>query len=140
MLTTTVRDVLTTIYGTCVAFEHGARSERGGCGISHAHLHMVPVPKGNQFTDQLLGKHKFAQVARVAEIDDRVGGSPYLYIESAAGSRYVATVGLIPSQYLRRCLAMSLGQPSWDWRQTGTEESVVVCSKRLTRAFAEALD
>ena len=64
-LSATVRRVLRSTYGTCVAFERGTRSGGGGCGISHAHLHFVPVNNDELFIDQLRANHRFVPVAQI---------------------------------------------------------------------------
>src|SRR5260370_16987094 len=38
------RSIVSQNYGPCISFEHGARGPvNGGCGIYHAHLHIVPL-------------------------------------------------------------------------------------------------
>jgi diadenosine tetraphosphate (Ap4A) HIT family hydrolase len=138
-LVSRVRRILIAAYGSCVAFEHGARSADGGCGIAHAHLHFVPVANDQIFIERLRERHKLVRVRRLAEVDTHVQGSPYIYVETISGQRYVSAVGGIPSQYLRRCLAEAVGKISWDWRQAGMEESLVTCCNRLSQAFADAV-
>jgi diadenosine tetraphosphate (Ap4A) HIT family hydrolase len=136
-LLTKARDILRAAYGSCISFEHGVRSGSGGCGISHAHMHLVPIAKAEVFFDRLRSAHRFAQVSGVTAVDAHLDGSPYLFVENVDGFRYAAAVGPIPSQYLRKSLAAVLENASWDWRDTGIERSLIATTRRLSKPFTD---
>jgi diadenosine tetraphosphate (Ap4A) HIT family hydrolase len=105
-------------YGSVLCFEHGAVSpdlQGGGC-VDHAHLHLIAGCQG--FRARV--EEDFAGTA-VGGLDDlreiAVEGTPYLYLEDLDGSCLVYRVSQgVPSQYLRRVWARSLGRPEeWDW-------------------------
>ena len=101
-----------------VGFEHGMESHTstGGCGISHAHIHLVPVPAN----------------AALGELPRERGDEPWrmhrdrwlpalpskgylLLIDRGIG--FSRSADEPPSQYLRRWLASRLECAEWDWRK-----------------------
>nr|VFK38451.1 MAG: histidine triad (HIT) family protein [Candidatus Kentron sp. SD]VFK43467.1 MAG: histidine triad (HIT) family protein [Candidatus Kentron sp. SD]VFK80637.1 MAG: histidine triad (HIT) family protein [Candidatus Kentron sp. SD] len=109
-------------------FEHGALSQlNGGCGIYHAHLHVVPN----------------AGVIRPNDIFDFEDREPHHHIESSwqslSDEYSYALVGSIedgfyfcpisvplPSQTIRKNVAHALGLLEWDWRKTMREENLIL--------------
>lgn len=103
-----------------LVFEHGVgRGRSGGCGIDHAHLHMLPCDRD---------EHDEAVSALAAALGplDRLG-SLSRYLDATSGSDSYALIGSvervfchvsheIPSQTLRRAVAQAVGCPTWDWR------------------------
>ncbi|MBA7656390.1 hypothetical protein ES703_64314 [subsurface metagenome] len=110
-----------------IAFEHGARCiTGGGCGVYHAHLHLVPVPTPVSIDDLLPNKEdlQFSKLATsistglqslmsspeyllFRDCDYRVR---FLELSTLSHKRY-------PSQYFRRALAELFNlDRSWDWR------------------------
>jgi diadenosine tetraphosphate (Ap4A) HIT family hydrolase len=113
-------------YGNCLFFEHGARTpDSGGCGISHAHLHIVPFPTEKDPVEELIRTFPFEEVSDLLELKRVQPGKSYLYYESVCGNRYVFYPLFIPSQFIRRLLAEALGIPRWDWRECGREERLL---------------
>ncbi len=111
-----------------VAFEHGARcTTGGGCGIYHAHVHLVAVP-AHVSVDDLLPPEMDSRSYRsassfIAGLRDLRSSPEYLIVRDSnylirfvdislsSGKRY-------PSQYFRRVLTefFKLDHP-WDWRR-----------------------
>jgi diadenosine tetraphosphate (Ap4A) HIT family hydrolase len=136
-LKNSVRAVLSAAYGRCVFFEHGTRSENsGGCGIYHAHLHAVPLV---QRTDPIVRlKQRFALkgisgIEKIGETIDPIDS--YLYYQDLDSREYVCPVDHLPSQYMRRLLAETLGRPNWDWRECHQEGALLSTIARLTPCF-----
>ncbi len=122
--------------GPVIAFEHGARCiSGGGCGIYHAHLHLVPLSAPVSVDDLLPAEecsHSFERAPSlsgglrnlrsspeyllVRDTDSRVR---FIDLSSSPGARY-------PSQYFRRTLAerFNLDRP-WDWRMFEEPEQYV---------------
>lgn len=110
-----------------IAFEHGARCiTGGGCGVYHAHLHLIAVPNPVSIDDLLPNKEdlQFSKLATSIStgLQSLVSSSEYLLVRdcdyrvrflelsTSSHKRY-------PSQYFRRALAELFNlDRSWDWR------------------------
>ena len=125
-----VQAALETVYGPIVSFEHGpANSGRpAGCGVDHAHLHLVPW--NGLFGDAIstYGIEAFPWTAvdgcsALSEI--HATNQDYLYFEEANGDAFVAVSNKISSQFFRRVIASSIGQPAaFDWKYHSGIENV----------------
>ncbi len=132
-LTDQMRDT----YGNCLSFEHGARTpDAGGCGINHAHLHIVPFPAEKDPVEELIRAFPVEEVSNLLELKRIQPGRSYLYYESVRGKRYTFFPPTIPSQYIRSLLAEAIGIHSWDWRQCGREERFLSTLARTSRLSA----
>jgi hypothetical protein len=102
-------------------FEHGiGRNEVGGCGISHAHLHMVPLGKRQcaQALDAVAGYYELGISADLGATLLRV--SPchsYLLVGTQLSSMYVVHPVDVASQYIRKIVSEVTGASSWNWRE-----------------------
>lgn len=126
--------------GSPVVFEHGATSANGGgCGIHHAHLHVVPLP--TRTPANLLFPEATEACAGLREAWHALRGSThYLLLGSADGVRFrdlQEHPGVFPSQFFRRRLAewFALLQP-WDWRTYTRVEPAVL--RALAGSVADA--
>jgi diadenosine tetraphosphate (Ap4A) HIT family hydrolase len=126
-------------YGDCLFFEHGVRTgEAGGCGISHAHLHIVPFPAKKDPVEDLCDAYTFEKLSNLTELKNIQPGKSYLYYESVRGVKYVFYPSFVPSQHVRRLLAEALGLQTWDWHCFGKEEKffeTLAQSSRLCAAL-----
>jgi ATP adenylyltransferase len=122
------------IYGRTTIFEHGAGVERSvvGCGIDHAHLHIVPLG------------FDLAAVAREHVLGQQLtwrAHTSWSNLNVAVGSPYVAVddrdkvwcgLGPIPSQFFRRVIAEKLGcHDQFDWKQSSGLDHVARTVARL---------
>lgn len=117
-------------------FEHGARACDGrGCGIYHAHIHIVPLPRPVSLID-LTG---LRDIQRCDSLFDAWAycsdWSEYLIVglntvEASGASRqnFVAARGngsspLVPSQHMRQRIVEYFELPyEWDWRSYTQQE------------------
>ena len=113
---------IATRYGEPFFIEHGiGRGRQGGCGISHAHLHLVP--RGDISVEGLVESIKarigdnnafYAEhailLASVAESDT------YLTVGTTQAGFWLWTQEDIPSQLARKCFADLAKLENWDWR------------------------
>lgn len=108
-------------YGHLFTFEHGARcASGGGCGIYHAHVHLVPLPRPVSYGELLdFSVHHADNLLDVwSELKDC---SEYLAVKDSHGTVVYCTPNEssrgFGSQFLRRSIAeyLSIEQP-WDWR------------------------
>jgi ATP adenylyltransferase len=103
-----------------LSFEHGpgAKGAAAGCGIDHAHLHVVPWPDDVRRDTARRANFMFKPVSGIAAARNPAEtGRSYLYVEDTAG-QWLATAPNIPSQLVRRVIANSLDAPQkFDWRR-----------------------
>ena len=116
-----VKDALGVFSGDVFAFEHGSdhRGSVMGCGVDHAHLHLVPL----QFdlVDSAMS-HFDADVSWTIKpeflLTDLPSSGEYMSVwrvNTRQGA--VATVARPISQWMRRVIAGKLGmQADWDYR------------------------
>lgn len=127
-------DQMRSAYGSCLFFEHGVRvDDSGGCGISHAHLHIVPFPAEKEPLDELIRTFPFEEISHLVDLKRVPPDKSYLYYESTRGNRCLFYPPFIPSQYIRRLLAEALGIQRWDWRQCGREEQFLSTLSRTSQ-------
>jgi len=127
--------VLIECYGLTVAFEHGASKERRsvGCGVDHAHLHLVPV--SFDLANLALPMLPCGASWSPAGLDDcrssHQRGEDYLYIEQPISFGRIAT-GDIGSQLFRRVIASGIGSPDgYNWREHPHVERVMATISRI---------
>jgi diadenosine tetraphosphate (Ap4A) HIT family hydrolase len=106
------------LYGPMSFFEHGVGgSDSSGCGVTHAHIHLVPLP-------DRIHRHVLAALGR--EFGLTATGPWHVlmkqldptaeYLLFGRPDEAVVTVGQrIPSQWVRQIVAQELGK-EWDWR------------------------
>lgn len=108
------------IYGPVVQFEHGATSSGSatGCGVDHAHLHLVPI-------DHNAFKASVAEEGRKLDLRWFAGDLPtqasdeldYLWYSVGLETRFAYPAHPV-SQFFRRCVARALGVPDvWNYRE-----------------------
>jgi diadenosine tetraphosphate (Ap4A) HIT family hydrolase len=133
-LKTALAEQMRSTYGDCLFFEHGARTpDSGGCGISHAHLHIVPFPVEKDPVEELIRAFPAEEVVNLLDLNRIQPGKSYLYYESVRRERYVFYPPFIPSQYIRRLLAEALGVQTWDWRRCGREDTLLNTLSQTSR-------
>ncbi len=125
-----MRAAVTTSFGNTVMFEHGSSAEgsSGGCGISHAHLHVVPCGWDDEPPSEELGLSWDALPAEGWCTNPGVSSeqqADYLFFSPRAGRAFRTKVCSIPSQWMRRQIASRLGQASWNWREVANIEHVI---------------
>lgn len=117
-----VESILTRRFGGAIAFEHGTSGApmAGGCGIDHAHMHLVPQatplkvlpPVPNASWRQLDDGWCDDLQALAARM------TPYVYMRTVEGTRFVTAARSLPSQFVRRWVAEQLGTAGWDWKES----------------------
>lgn len=126
--------------GSPIVFEHGATAVNGGgCGIHHAHLHIVPLPRAVAPAE--LFPEGTAEAAGLAAAWRTLRGSSH-YLLIGDGQRMltrdlIAMPGEFPSQFFRRRIAefFALETP-WDWRNYPSVEQSMV--RVLTESLMDA--
>jgi len=114
---------LQTVYGPVALFEHGphVKDTAVGCGVDHAHLHLVPTRYS-----LLSGARELAPALRWRDAfglpDTRAQFThhrSYLFLEQPYGGTSFLTNGpCIPSQLFRRVVSKCLGtSEKYDWKR-----------------------
>jgi diadenosine tetraphosphate (Ap4A) HIT family hydrolase len=114
-----LRAQLTELYDAEVhVFEHGVATAgtRTVCTVDHAHLHLVPLPRG--LADLEPAGSWFRCEPSLSDLRTRVAGREYIYYETPAGVSWLRADGAeTESQFMRKVIAERLGRPErWDWR------------------------
>ncbi|HEV7806009.1 MAG TPA: HIT domain-containing protein [Solirubrobacteraceae bacterium] len=99
---------------TTVIFEHGQSRDGGGCGVSHAHVHVLGTPEPVQLTLPAGRWRCYSGSLGHRQIDPSREHLVISLEPSAWALRYEDGV---PSQYLRRWVAAEFDEAQWDWRQ-----------------------
>lgn len=134
------RDYVSQQFGVPVMFEHGARTgtAAGGCGVLHAHMHLVPIPKGST----LIGAPRLDGVQwtetrsedwciAARRLSARTGS--YLFFQDQASNTFVAPVETLASQSMRRYVGEEIGNSAWDWRASPRPEDVSEVARDIAR-------
>lgn len=126
-------------YGTTVQFEHGpaAENKAAGCGVDHAHLHIVPFrgslreeAKNHEFGPDL---HWIQAPDLSALASAHASGLDYLYIRETDGMGWFSTAQSIPSQLFRQVIALRIGLRDWDWKCNPRSEVSSRTMRRLAK-------
>lgn len=120
-------------FGNVIAFEHGSKiSACGGCGIYHAHLHMIAVPEKIEMKNFI--KHEFTYKKNIKESLKALNETcHYLLAIDHDGSCVTLNIENLaeyyPSQYFRRRLHDYFKiKSAWDWRKYDQPEEWLLSS------------
>jgi len=120
-------------YGSVVAFEHGAKCEtKGGCGIYHAHMHIIPLPEPISLSNFF--KHDFISCNNLVNgLETIKNSSEYLLSVNYDNTCAVLDISKYrneyPSQFLRQelCRYFNLTN-SWNWKDYNFTEDWLLSS------------
>jgi ATP adenylyltransferase len=133
------KEHIESIFGKAILFEHGASLEGSliGCGVNHAHLHIVPFPISieDQLRTNSLSWHKCSS----SEIDGIVASRDYLYYIQSISKSNIDGVISFPehpeSQFFRKILAKSVGSyETFDYKKFPFYESSLKAHNLLATA------
>lgn len=110
-----------------LCFEHGALCEEvGGCGIYHAHIHLIPIKDKISISSlyNFSGAPMDSLAASLAALDPN---KSYIMAGLFDLNKIYIEERKIPlaSQYLRKQLAGILNVDNWDWRLCKKQTSLV---------------
>ncbi len=112
-------------------FEHGAlfSNNESGKSIVHANLHIFP--SNTSLMECMVEYNLFIQrimdISQLSEFCHKY--ESYLYYGDFDNKDYVITHQGLPSQFLRKVLADSLGISTWNWREFPYIENIENCIK-----------
>lgn len=119
--------------GPYVMFEHGAAdfSRPAGCGVDHAHVHMVPLDIDLRRAIADLEEPDLDLAwERVDGLPVHRPGSDYIWVCDSTGA-WIAYTYSQPSQVVRRALARHLGVDQWDWKADLRLEMIALTTQLL---------
>jgi diadenosine tetraphosphate (Ap4A) HIT family hydrolase len=129
------RQLVGEVYGPSWVFEHGPKTvgRQVGCGIDHAHMHVVPTRLDLvSAAKPLLPKVAFRRVGGLDTLDASIAANDYLFAESPNGEAHLASGDGIGSQVFRRAIADGLGvSERYNWREYPQLETVKATIARL---------
>lgn len=131
-------------YGRCVFFEHGAAkfNSQTGCGVNHAHFHVVPFSKSIEALSAAYGSNHVWQKTQASEIEDRCDGAEYLFCSDEFGGESSGVMSILEnpeSQFFRKAIASSIGLGAlYDYKIYQFEELSADTAIRLRGRFALA--
>lgn len=104
--------------GRYVMFEHGAAdfSRPAGCGVDHAHVHLVPLEIDlREAIADLCDKELELDWRPILDWPEPEHGNDYIWVSDRTGS-WISYTTRQPSQVVRRAIARVLGVSQWDWK------------------------
>lgn len=141
-----VKETLSTVFQQpTIVWENGAasRGAKLGCGVDHAHLHIVPfkmnlVSQLSTVNDRELNWSAIHSLSSLTDI--RAESKSYLFVEGNDGCRSVSINPNVPGQLARRVIATSIGKPHlYDWRvyhgNNEIRETVDLLSTRFVKTI-----
>jgi diadenosine tetraphosphate (Ap4A) HIT family hydrolase len=131
------------IYGALCAFEHGPGKERRnvGCGVDHAHLHVVPIAFDlATAAAPYLPQNSHWERADQAQCQAAARrGDDYIYIEQPINRGRILRHQDIGSQTLRRAIAAHIGvSDDFNWRTHPQIENVNRTIRALESELSQA--
>lgn len=120
-----VHEVLALDLRGSLIFEHGACDPAdGGCGIYHAHVHIVPKASLISHEDAI-GFQPAHRATSLRQVWQGRANSSYVLAGSVdTGFSWSDLASPLPSQSLRRNVARSLKVDEWDWRKATRETAM----------------
>jgi len=113
-----VRKVLASPANTVMTFEHGIGiGMTGGCGVSHLHVHMMPLEcHVAERAQSLLQQSKLGEgSAGLLYLSSR-DSYVYMRCDTAGILSTLVRTGDFPSQFLRNLIEDASGMPRTNWR------------------------
>jgi len=126
-------------FGPLTWFEHGPAKTRSsvGCGIDHAHMHLLPAGHLDLLNGarELFPDLAFGEVVGPEAAADAVAlGDPYLYLRTDDGRSWLTASRDIPSQAFRRVVAHQQGRPDeYDWKAFPRDDALEATLKMVRR-------
>lgn len=140
--TSYVNDVVSSEYGQCVIFEHGANSNGSdtSCGVNHAHLHIVPFDRNLELLALQEAPKFIWKQTDITGVSNIVNGEEYLFCANSYdldNTRGVISKLVIPqSQFFRKILAKAIGLNNlYDYKRYKFEDISINTSENLSKKF-----
>jgi ATP adenylyltransferase len=127
-------------YGPITIFEHGSTVTTSpiGCGVDHAHLHLVPAKCDLQAGAQRMASNiRWSGISSFKALRDQAHDG-YWFVQQPYGSGNcnvgICTDSAPPSQLFRKVIATNLGRPeAFDWKTGLGETRIAATVGRLSQ-------
>jgi ATP adenylyltransferase len=136
-------DLVTKSYGAPVVFEHGSAAcgSLTGCGVDHAHLHVVPI--GKSLIPAMLASGVDWQPVVASNLCEIPSDKEYLFYAEKLGDMrpegWAHILSAPASQYFRKILADVIGRPTdYDYKLNPSTEIALDTQSRLELAHIRA--
>lgn len=120
-------------FGSTVVFEHGPGrpGESSGCGIDHAHWHVVPL--SFDLLPELETRFPCRRIANTLEIKRGLNNTnTYIFYENQIEEAYLFLANGLPCQFFRRLIAEKIGKSEhWDWHSESGLSNIISTLKQL---------
>ena len=120
-------------FGSTVVFEHGPGrpGESSGCGIDHAHWHVVPLSV--DLLPELETRFPGRRIANTLEIKRGLSeATTYIFYENQIEEAYLFLANGLPCQFFRRLIAEKIGKGEhWDWHNEPGLSNIVTTLQQL---------
>lgn len=128
--------LLKPVFGEIVAFEHGPSRILCdiGCGVDHAHLHLVPFSNDLQTAVDGFSPENTEWISAGPSecVNAFLNDQDYLYFEQPLGFGRIARGSEFKSQIFRKAIASSVGcLAEFNWRENPQLELVLSTIERL---------
>jgi diadenosine tetraphosphate (Ap4A) HIT family hydrolase len=139
---TKIIELVTINFGPPIIFEHGiGYGKRGGCGVNHAHLHVLPTNPDIAKRIQLIIFQDFRFSGAISLTEFLSHGETrdsYLLFGRHMKKIFYSYDETIPSQYVRKLIANEMGNSSWDWENMSGWPDFINTYRILCQADAQA--
>jgi diadenosine tetraphosphate (Ap4A) HIT family hydrolase len=102
-----------------ILFEHGVtKGQTGGCGVDHAHLHILPCD--NDMVNEIFAKmtEKFLKPEKIKfdKINTIADSVSYLLIGDNLDNLFIYKASSFESQTIRKIICEYMNIDAWDWK------------------------
>lgn len=136
----TATSYLEHLFGPVTLFEHGPIVENDalGCGINHAHLHIVSLPftlsfavqQYQSFTTKWINIESTDYLSYIKSLEQQ-----YLFFKDWDGVAKISEVTSSISQYFRKVVAFSIGTPeSFDYKEHHFSSNVELLLEKISHS------
>lgn len=144
VLLKSMASLLGAIYGYATVFEHGPSKDGSslGCGIDHAHLHVVPLEFSLRKTIEEKAPEALAEAKPVTGIKDLSGlykaGIDYLYLQEPGRQPEVFSAAQVGRQFFRRMVAEQEGKDEqFDYNRFSFHQQVARTVNKITASMMD---
>ncbi|MEA2841589.1 MAG: adenylyltransferase [Methylobacteriaceae bacterium] len=104
---------------TFLMFENGtSESGKGGCSISHYHMHVVPMARHFESARDPVAFRALPVQSLTEARTMALKYGDYIYLKRPGRTGTIASRAGLPSQYMRKIVAELNDVGEWDWRKS----------------------